>query len=620
MTGSEQTDDHEVGCLRILATTDLHANLLSYDYYSDRPDPTVGLSRVASLIDQARAEAEKTRASTVLVDNGDSLFGTPLAELPTRIGDPTQAAVPLAFDLLGYDAIGLGNHDFDFGIDVLSQTVAQMDCSVICSNVRALDPELSLPFSTTTIIHRDLHLGTGTCPIRLGLLSVLPPHTMKWGAYQLRDKVEIDQMVTSAQRTAASLRDAGCDLVIALAHTGLDPHDGEDDAENALKPLSTLTELDAIVAGHTHLTLPDGRHTFAKPIVMPGAHGSHLGIIDLFLTHSAQDGWQITDHSVDLKPIIKRGPDGTVQPQSPEQQTLTEALAPQHERTRRRMAQPVGGTAQSLHSFFSFVTEDRALSLAAWAQAAAVRPLLQNTVAANLPLLSACAPGKFGARSGPSNYTDVPEGPMYMRHVVDIQPFPNELRAVVVDGAQLRDWLEMSAGLFNTIRPGKGDQPLIDEDRAGHNFDVIFGLEYDIDVSVPPRFSSNGTLCDPQSSRIRNLCWQGAPVRDSQHFAIAVNSFRIGGGGNFAVPQTATRLPLPSVRVRDAICDYVAGRLPRDPLEDAPYPWRLRQMPQTQVEIFTGPDARAHLHELDPATHRVAGLTPDGFLKVVVSL
>ena len=106
MTGSEQTDDHEVGCLRILATTDLHANLLSYDYYSDRPDPTVGLSRVASLIDQARAEAEKTRASTVLVDNGDSLFGTPLAELPTRIGDPTQAAVPLAFDLLGYDAIG----------------------------------------------------------------------------------------------------------------------------------------------------------------------------------------------------------------------------------------------------------------------------------------------------------------------------------------------------------------------------------------------------------------------------------------------------------------------------------------------------------------------------------
>ncbi|WP_405117386.1 5'-nucleotidase C-terminal domain-containing protein [Phaeobacter sp. BS23] len=153
-----------------------------------------------------------------------------------------------------------------------------------------------------------------------------------------------------------------------------------------------------------------------------------------------------------------------------------------------------------------------------------------------------------------------------------------------------------------------------------HNFDVIFGVQYDIDVSAPARFGSDGELANPDSHRIRNLRWKGAPVRDSQHFAVAVSSYRIGGGGNFAMAQAATPLPIPPLRVRDVIRDYVAGRLDRDPLEHEPPPWRLFSHASTEAEIFTGPGARAYLSDLDPSRHSLHGTTPDGFLRIGVRL
>ncbi|MFV1601928.1 MULTISPECIES: 5'-nucleotidase C-terminal domain-containing protein [unclassified Phaeobacter] len=622
MTGSDQTEDEKVGSLRILATTDLHANLLSHDYYSDRPDPSLGLSRVATLIAEAREEAAAKGAATLLVDNGDSIFGTPIAERPMQLSEARPAPVARAFDLLGYDAIGLGNHDFDFGLDQLRQALLQISCPVICSNMQLVDPQASLPFCQSAVLER-VFPGSEDLPLRIGVLSVLPMQTLKWAAHQLQGRVTIDDMVQCAARQADALRARGCDIVIALAHTGIGEQTTGYGIENALHPLADLGVLDAIIGGHTHLTLPDPRHPVSAPVVMPGAHGSHLGVIDLHV--QLQSGrWTVTKATCRLRPIARRktiaGAGGMLVPLVAEDPVVVDALAEDHAETRRRMAQPVGSTSRPLHSYFTFLGRDQALALVAWAQAAAVRPALRDTVAGNLPLLSATAPGKFGARSGPSNYTDVPAGQMYMRHVVDIQPFPNELRTVVLNGAQLRDWLEMSAGLFNQIAPGTSGDPLLDTDRAGHNFDVIFGLQYDIDVSVPARFASDGELIDPSNHRIHNLRWKGAPIPENQHFAVAVSSYRIGGGGNFTMAQAATRLPTPPLRVRDVICDYVAGRLMRDPLEQAPPPWRLSSHPSTEVEIFTGPGARTYLTDLDPARHNLYGTTADGFLRIGVKL
>ena len=616
LTESDPPDPPHQVSLRVLATTDLHMNLLGYDYYGDRADPGVGLSRTATLIASARDEASGFGAATLLLDNGDSLQGAPLGDQPEG-----AALHPLmrAFQVLTYDAIGLGNHDFNFGIETLAQILRDAPCPVICSNMTAASPETELPFTASVILQRRIPAHPNAPPVRIGLLSVLPEQTLQWDAHQLKGRVHVINMVRAARSTSATLRAAGCDVIIALAHTGIGDIADPDGAENALQQLALIDDIDALIGGHTHLHLPDPASPFAKPVVMPGAYGSHLGVIDLQLKLD-HDGWALAGWACGLRAISQRSDTGELIPQVSEDSALVAALAKDHAATLKRINQPVGHSAQSLHSFFTFFAPDRALALVASAQAAALRPLLAANADGDLPLLSAVSPCKFGARTGPSHFTNVAAGPLCRRHVADLHVFPNALNAVTLSGAMVVEWLEMSAGLFNQVIPGTCDTALVNPDRAGHNFDVLHGLDYQIDLSVPARFHASGKLADPQAHRIRNPRWKGQPIDPDQQFVVAFNSHRVEGGGNFQMVLQARQLPLPKRPIRDILYDYLDGTLPSNPLAAAAAPWRLASLPGTQVLAYTGPAARAYLDELSHLDLAAPRLTPDGFLQLQIPL
>ncbi len=113
-------------------------NLTGFDYYSDSPDPSIGLTRTASLIKQARAQAEERGDLVLLFDNGDALQGAPIGEW--AVGQTEERHILMkAFDILEYDAVGLGNHDFGFGLDVLDRVMRQAPCPVLCSNTTRQD-------------------------------------------------------------------------------------------------------------------------------------------------------------------------------------------------------------------------------------------------------------------------------------------------------------------------------------------------------------------------------------------------------------------------------------------------------------------------------------------------
>ena len=602
--------------LRVLATTDLHMNLLGYDYYANKPDPGVGLSRCATLIAQARIEAAETGAATLLVDNGDALQGTPLGDLPD-----TTRPHPLmrAFQVLKYDAVGLGNHDFNYGLETLTRVLNDAPCPAICSNMSAMPSEQPLPFVSSAVLERQFPNTPDAPQLKIGLLSVLPQQTLQWDAHLLSGRVNIADMVQTARNTSAALRTEGCDVVIALAHSGLSHKADASDTENALHLLAELDDIDALIGGHTHLLLPDAKFPFSKPVVMPGAHGSHLGVIDLQLSHNS-DGWKVDDWDCELRSIAKRNQDGRLENQVAEDTTLAAALAQDHQATLDWMQQPVGHSPQPLYSFFTFFAPDRALALVANAQAAALRPLLKGGPGEDLPLLSAVSPCKFGARAGPGSYTDVAAGPLCRRHVADLHVFPNRLSAAILSGSQVLEWLEMSASLFNQVTPGTRDTVLVNSDWAGHNFDVLHGLEYQIDLSFPARFHSSGQLADSSARRIRHASWNNQPLSPDQKFVVALNSHRAGGGGNFAVLPQAEHLSLPSHSIQQAIFDYLSGNLPTDPLSAASAPWSFSSHPDTEVVAFTGPAAQSHLHELTHLNLAPPQITPDGFLKLQIPL
>ncbi len=584
--------------LRILATTDLHMQLAGFDYSADRKSDRAGLTHLARLIEEARAEAEAAGASVLLLDNGDGLQGSPLGDF---VAEDRRRPHPLmqAFALLRYDAIGLGNHDLDFGIETLASVLSDSPCPVICSNLHLNDPA-TLPIVDRHIITLPPH------GLKVGLFSCLPPQTAMWNAQRLRGRATISDILSTARKSIDDLQADGCDLVIALAHTGVGSNIPQAGMENAAAILQGLPGLDAVIAGHTHDILPAAPG--AGALVLPGAMGSHLGIIDLDLERSADSRWKVSNAVSEARA-------------APEDQSkdLLELIRDDHDQTRKRLDHHIGHSDNPLHSYFASFAPDKGLAVLAHAQAAALKPYLANSELVRFPILSAVAPSRFGGRAGPRNYTDIPAGPISERHVFDLCPFDNLLCAGLLTGADVLDWLEMSAGLFAQIEPGE-TRPLLDPAFPGHNCDVIFGLEYEIDISVPPRFDQNGDLINPDTQRIRNACWNDRPLDPKQRFIVAMTSYRAAGGGNIPALRNLVSVALPDIRLRAILRDHFAGALPPSPLHNAPVPWRFTPVPQAVAITLTGPEARAHLDELCGREVTEAGMDTGGFLRLSVPL
>ncbi|WP_172676943.1 5'-nucleotidase C-terminal domain-containing protein [Aestuariivita boseongensis] len=603
-----QSSTRKAGRLRILATSDLHMQLRSFDYFTDKPIESAGMTRLATLMRETREKAKARGDVVITLDNGDSLQGTPLEEQALR-----DMAGPHIFyralNLMQYDAAGLGNHDFNFDLDSLEASLRDAPVPILCTNARRVDGG-QLPVHRWTVLDREL-CGHS---LKIGVFSVLPPQTLIWDADHLTGHMTIDDIMSSARDAIATLRSEGCDIIIALAHTGLGEPVEETGQENALWPLTQMGGLDAVVAGHTHLLLPDPHAPegsdlargvlHGTPVVMPGAGGGHLGIIDLDLAHDGR-AWQVIGKQAQLRPA-----------ETGEDAALSEMTAPLHRATRSHLAQSIGHTPLPLHSYFGFLAPSPALALVAAAKAHALSQL--GALPDGLPILSSVAPAKMGGRGGPDNYVNIPAGPLSLRHVFDLCFFPNRMAGVIVTGAQLADWIEMSAGLYNQITPGQPDQPLLDPERPAHGSDIFYGVEYELDLSQPSRFTISGDLVDDSHRRLVRLEYQGKPVAADDRFAVALSSYRANGGGNIAALRSAERIEIPHLLVRDALRTY---------LQDGCFPdWAQQQvcrftpLGQTTVLAASSPDARAHLDELGPIFAGEHGIDKHGFLQLRLTL
>ncbi len=628
----QSVGDDATARLRILATSDLHMHLLGYDYRADRPDPGGSLSRIATLVRQARQEAAAHGAAVLLFDNGDTLQGTPAGEVAAQ-GRVLPHPMMRAFARMGYDAIGLGNHDFDFGLQALERAVASARCPVICSNLRVRQADCLRSVEPHALLHRSVAAeGRDGAAVTVGVLALLPPQTAAWNAALLDGRVEIENMLSAARRKVEELVRRGADLVVVLAHSGIGGEDEAEGAENVVVPLAAMEGVDAVIGGHSHLSLPgpayrgvahvdaEAGKVHGRPVVMPGPYGRHLGVIDLDLAMGADGRWRPVASSVELRPVSRADGGGRMRPLVGEDALIRALARPLHDETRAVLAAPVGRTARPLHSYFSLFAPDRALAVVAAAQVAALRPHLERAGVGGLPVLSAVAPARSGGRSGPGNYTDIPPGPVLRRHVADLCPFSNILGAVIMDGAGLYTWLEQSASLFRTVRPGQQRVELIDPRVPGHDFDVIHGLSWEIDLSQPPRHAPGGAGRADGGRRIVNLCHGGRPVRAGDRFVVLLNSYRANGGGHFTALRRGRPVELPHVPVSEAVAAYLAGKGAEGGADGFVASWRFTPQPGGSVLVRTGPGARAHLQELAGMGVEEDGIDEDGFLRLVLHL
>ena len=613
--------------LRLLGTTDLHVNLLAYDYYADKPNDTIGLARTASVLETLRGEVD----NALLFDNGDLLQGTPMGDfIAYERGMENGGVHPImkGMNVLGYECSTLGNHEFNYGLSFMDKVLAGANFPFVCANLArgtrlADDPRADdLYLKPYVILDRTVRDGAGAShPLRVGVIGFVPPQIMVWDSKNLSGEVVTRDIVEAAKAWIPEMKAAGADIIVALSHSGINGREAPM-MENASLFLAGVEGIDAIFTGHQHLVFPGGtdfdgiadvdvnKGTLrGKPAVMAGFWGSHVGVIDLFLER-AGGKWQVAASRSEARPIYRRA-DERVVPLVADDRRVAGAVYADHEATLEYIRRPVGRTVAPLFSYFSLVADDPSVQVVSDAQAWYMRTLLKETRWRDLPLLSATAPFKVGGRGGPDYYTEVAAGAIAIKNVADLYLYPNTIRAVEVSGRQLRNWLEMSAGLYNRIQPGEKDQPLINPHFPAFNFDVIDGVTYAIDVSQPARYDFAGNLVDANAARIVDLCYEGAPIDPDRKFIVATNNYRAGGGGNFpGINDDVVVFVAPDTN-RDVLVHYIIDRGTIDPVADGN--WQLAPLPDTSVLFESGPRGKAFMALVRDAAIEWAGDGRDGF-------
>ena len=548
--------------VRILATTDLHTNLVNYDYYQDKPVETLGLAKTAVLIEKAKKE----NPNVLLVDNGDTIQGTPLGTYKAIV-DPVekgeQHPMYAALQALGFEAGTLGNHEFNYGLDYLNRVIETAGLPIVNANV--LDPAtgkfIYQPYKIIEKTFTDTqgHLTT----VKIGVTGIVPPQILNWDKANLEGKVVVRDSVEAIRDIIPEMRKAGADITLVLSHSGIGDDKYEKGEENEGYQIASLPGVDAVVTGHSHAEFPSGNGTgfYEKypgvdgvngkingtPVTMAGKYGDHLGVIDLKLNYT--DGkWKVTDSKGSIRKVDTKS--------NVADQRVIDIAKESHQGTINYVRQQVGTTTAPITSYFSLVKDDPSVQIVNNAQLWYAKQELAGTPEANLPILSAAAPFKAGTRGDATAYTDIPAGPIAIKNVADLYLYDNVTAILKVNGTQLKEWLEMSAGQFNTIDPNNSQpQNLVNTDYRTYNFDVIDGVTYEFDITQPNKYDREGKLANPNASRVRNLKYQGKEIDPNQEFIVVTNNYR--SNGNFPGVREASLNRLLNLENRQAIINYI---------------------------------------------------------------
>ncbi len=525
--------------LRIIETTDIHTNVMDYDYYKDAASAKIGLTRAATLVKQARGQVK----NSVLVDNGDLIQGSPMGDYMASKGIKPGEVHPVykAMNQLGYDVGNIGNHEFNYGLSFLKETINDANFPYINANVydkqtgeHAFTPYLIKDYSVTDSDGKNQ-------AIKIGYIGFVPPQVMVWDKKNLDGKVYVEDIKATAEKYVPEMKAKGADIIVAIPHSGVASDPYKKGAENSTYYLADVKGIDAITFGHSHAVFPgkgfdniqgvDNQKGTINGIaaVMPGRWGSHVGVIDLTLEQ--QDGrWHVVDGRSEARPIFDNEHNKALVEADA---NLVKTLESDHKATREFVNQPIGQANDVMYSYLALVQDDPTIQIVNLAQKDYVERFIQGDPdLAGLPVLSAAAPFKVGGRKNdPTNFTEVESGQLSFRNAADLYLYPNTLVALKISGKQVKEWLECSAGQFNQIRTdSSAPQSLLDWDGfRTYNFDVIDGVNYQIDVTQPAKYDGECQVKHADAQRIVNLTYQGKPIDEQQIFLIATNNYRAYG-------------------------------------------------------------------------------------------
>lgn len=586
--------------LKILATTDIHTAFKDYNYYTDKEDTKSGLVRLASIIKEQRKQAGEK--NTLLFDNGDFIQGTPLGDYLARVKGLKKGEEYVGVEILNhldYDAVALGNHEFNYGLEYLDNVMQKAQYPHLSANTYkyGTDEHYVKPY---VILDKQILTDSGEYKyIKVGVIGVVPPQILIWDSANLDKKLDAKDIVESVKKYVPKMKQEGADIIVALSHSGM----GSEDAstkENVAYQVSQIEGIDVVISGHSHLAFPSDKYkdmknvdiekglVNGKPFNIAGAYADALGVIDLKISDDTGK-WVVEKAQSKNIPVFNKEENKSVMPDKEVEQILEDT----HKGTLEYIRSAIGETKSPITSFFALGKDDSSIQLVNNAQKWYAEQVLKGTEHEKLPIISAAAPFKAGGRMGVEYYTNIDKGTLAIKNMADLYVYPNTLYVLKINGAELKNWLERSAGQFNQIDPSKqGEQMLINNEFPTYNFDVIDGVEYKIDITQPSKYDKSGKLINKDANRIVDLTYNGKPIEDDQEFAIATNNYRAGGGGNFPNISLEKSIYAAPDENRQIIVNYIMQTKVIDPKADGNWTFAPIKDNKSTIILQSSPKAK----------------------------
>ncbi|MGY5632300.1 bifunctional metallophosphatase/5'-nucleotidase [Streptomyces sp. UC1A3] len=547
--------------LTVLGTTDLHGHVFNWDYfkdaeYTDSAGNAQGLSRVSTLVKQVREE--KGRHNTLLLDAGDTIQGTPLTYYYAKVDPITAEGGPVhpmaqAMNAIGYDAVALGNHEFNYGIETLRKFEEQCDFPLLGANAvdaKTLKPAFPPYFMKTFRVK-------GAPPVKVAVLGLTNPGIAIWDKAYVQGKLAFPGLEEQAAKWVPKLRSMGADVVVVSAHSGSSGTSSYGDqlpyVENAAAEVARLVPgIDAILVGHAHQEIAELKvvnEKTGKTVVLsePLCYAERLTLFDFELVFE-RGRWHVESVRASLR-------DSATVEDDPE---ITRLLADEHAQVVAYVNQVVGTATETLTTVEARYEDAPIVDLITKVQEDVVTRALAGTEFASLPVLAQASPF--------SRTSQIPAGEVTIRDLSSLYVYDNTLVAKLMTGAQLRAYLEYSAEYY--VRTAAGASVDVEKltnanGRPDYNYDYVSGLTYEIDIAQAP------------GSRIKNLAHGGVPLADDARFVLAVNNYRANGGGAFPHVASARELWSESTEIRTRIAEWVTEKGVLDPKDFASVDWRL---------------------------------------------
>ena len=514
--------------ITILSTTDLHGHILPFDYYTNKAEAR-GLAKVATLIRQARKE---NPAGTLLLDSGDTIQGTPLQYFHNKKNNAPPDPMMLTMSALKFDALAVGNHEYNFGLAVLEKARREAGFPWLSANTYK---------KGTNETYYQPYLVKELNGVRVGVLGLTTPGVPVWENKENFAGLEFREPVAEARKWVGVLRGKErVDLVVVAMHMGLEEDlrtgevsPGQVTQENVGVQLARQVEgIDLILMGHTHREVPS---VVIGDTLLTQANywGRHLARADVYLERGVRGRWRVAAKSARTLPVNAA---------TETDAEIARLVAPYDQETQGWLARVIGESPAELTAEGALFRDTAILDL--------VQRVQMDVGKADVSMVASFNP-----------QARLPKGAVTVRDIAGLYIYENTLVVLEVTGAQLKAALEHSAKFFRAYEAGRTPAELVDEKIPPYNFDIAEGVTYELD------------LTQPIGARVQNLRFRGQPLDAAQKLKLATNNYRVNGGGGYTMYKGAPEVYRSSTEIRELIIDWVE-RERRVPSE-ATNNWRL---------------------------------------------